>query len=207
MKHNLRRILRLTEARTFTMRAIRAWRQLLPDWTPTLDALRELDTRPHEHVAAVRIVSEGWEATDARWDVLLALLEWERRDERRLQDAANLLSETGRDPWEEYEGFEWDEKNPPPYDDGDYDVHGRLSSVTPLPSVLFGEETHGDPDEPNEPLRRAAERARAVIIPFKVVTKHGQVLHSGETTVETPLKASFLDRLTPVKHLREKDHG
>ena len=83
MKHNMRRVLHLTQARDFTMRAIRAWRHLLPDWTPTLDDLRELDTRPHEHVAAVRIVASGWGAEDARWDVLLALLEYERRQEKR----------------------------------------------------------------------------------------------------------------------------
>lgn len=83
MKHNLKRILRLTEARTPWIQAVRAWRRLLPDWTPSLDALRELDTRPHEHITAVRIVADGWPANDPRWDVLMALLEWERREERK----------------------------------------------------------------------------------------------------------------------------
>lgn len=83
MKHNLKRILRLTEARTPWIQAVRAWRRLLPDWTPSLDALRELDTRPHEHITAVRIVADGWPANDPRWDVLMALLEWERREEKR----------------------------------------------------------------------------------------------------------------------------
>ena len=81
MRHNLRNLLHL-DARTPSVRAVRAWRRLLPDWTPTLDAHRDLDTRPHEHVAAVRIVAEGWSPEDARWDVLMALLEYERREER-----------------------------------------------------------------------------------------------------------------------------
>jgi hypothetical protein len=83
VKHNFKRALYLMTARDFTIRAVRAWRRLLPDWTPTLDVFRELDTRPHEHVTAVRIVAEGWEPNDARWDVLAALLEWERREARR----------------------------------------------------------------------------------------------------------------------------
>lgn len=80
MKHNLKGIFRLTEARTFWVRAVRAWRNLLPDWTPSLDELRALEDKPHEHRAAVRIVSHGWDNNDPRWDVLMALLEWERRE-------------------------------------------------------------------------------------------------------------------------------
>lgn len=80
MKHNLKGIFRLTEARTFWVRAVRAWRNLLPDWTPSLDELRALEDKPHEHRAAVQIVSHGWDNNDPRWDVLMALLEWERRE-------------------------------------------------------------------------------------------------------------------------------
>lgn len=93
MKHNLRRVLRLTEARTFWVRAMRAWRELLPDWTPSLDEHRALETMPREHRAAVAIVADGWLANDPRWDVLMALLEWERRAERERVTTASLFKE------------------------------------------------------------------------------------------------------------------
>lgn len=138
-KHNLKRVLRLTEARTFTVRAIRAWRDLLPDWTPSLDGMADLDTMPHEHVAAVRVVAEGWEASDPRWDVLMALLEWERRQERM--------------------------------------------------KLKIREEM--------ESARREANSKR-LVIPVRVVET------ASERTVETPISASFLDRVTTVRSLHEK---
>jgi hypothetical protein len=152
-------------ARDFTVRAIRAWRKLLPDWTPTLDMLRDLDTRPHEHIAAVRIVAKGWSANDARWDVLMALLEYERREENA-RARAEYWSEPGRvDAWVEEVLMTDDEP---------------------------AEECSDDPED-------------RIVIPFKVVNRAGQVFQSGETTVETPLKAAFLNNVRPVKHLREKD--
>lgn len=93
MKHNMKRVLRFTEARTFTVRAIRAWRRLLPDWTPTLDDLKALETMPHEHRAAVRVIAEGWATNDPRWDVLMALLEWERRQARDDEAARGYFRE------------------------------------------------------------------------------------------------------------------
>lgn len=169
MKHNLRRVLHLTQARDFTVRAIRAWRRLLPDWTPTLDMLRELDTRPHEHVSAVRVVAEGWDERDARWDVLLALLEWERRD---------ALRKYGEDQWLE-EGLD------------------RLK-------VALKEEDDTDLTEADVD-QMMADAEPAVVIPITVVNSHGQVLTEGETTVETPLKAAFLNNVRPIRHLREKN--
>lgn len=179
MKHNLRRVLHLTEARTPWVRAVRAWRNLLPDWTPTLDALRELDTRPHEHVAAVRIVADGWEPNDPRWDVLMALLEWERRnataaEQQRVEDDLDARVRA----WEEALLAEEAEPSPAP-----------VGGVKGNPLNYHPEDE--DEDEP-----------KTAIIPVKVVTSQGQTL--GETTLETPIKAAFLDRLTPVKHLREK---
>lgn len=97
MRHNRFRLLHWTEARTPTVRAVRAWRQLLPDWTPTLDALRSLENMPHEHRAAVAVITDGWSTDDARWDVLMALLEYERRDasmRHRLADEGKTFRET-----------------------------------------------------------------------------------------------------------------
>lgn len=164
MKHNLRRVLRLTEARTFWVRAIRAWRDLLPDWTPTLDALRELETMPHEHRAAVAVVSEGWQANDPRWDVLMALLEWERRQARDDEAATGYFRE----------------------------LKERLEP----PLCLPGECTWPDCDCKKPSAQQA-------IIPVTVV-KGGHVVSETETTVETPLKAFFLDNVRPIKHLSEK---
>lgn len=193
MRHNLRRVLHLTEARTFWVRAVRAWRDLLPDWTPTLDALRALDTRPHEHVAAVRIVAEGWEPNDPRWDVLMALLEWERRaatvaEQQRVEDEQDARISA----WQEAllaEEAEMAESEA-----------SRQAAVADnrAPVCPPGECTWPDcacPEIEQPPVR-------AAIIPVKVVTSQGQTL--SETTLETPIKAAFLDRLTPVKHLREK---
>lgn len=79
VKHNRARLLRWTSARTPWVRAVRAWRNLLPDWIPSLDELVALESMPHEHRAVVRVISDGWEPNDPRWDCLMALLEWERR--------------------------------------------------------------------------------------------------------------------------------
>lgn len=58
---------------------IRAWRELLPDWQPTPGALRALDMEPPELVRALRSIARGWSRDDARWDVLLAVLEHTKR--------------------------------------------------------------------------------------------------------------------------------
>jgi len=177
VKHNLKQLLHLTMARDFTVRAIRAWRKLLPDWTPTLDMLRDLDIRPHEHIAAVRIVATGWEANDPRWDVLMALLEYERRE--AIKECVSSCEE-------------------------DAYLKALDESIQPLPSAPVcppGECTWPDcgcPEIEQPPVRQ-------VVIPFKVVNRAGQVFHSGETTVETPLKAAFLNNVRLVKHLREKN--
>lgn len=204
VKHNLRSVLRLTEARTFWVRAVRAWRNLLPDWTPTLDELRKLESMPHEHRAAVAIVSHGWDANDARWDVLMALLEWERREATDAAYKARLVPASTsnityfpEEMWDDFVGvdlgYEWDESEP-------VDTPAEEASDEPEAIVV---------DEPGDPLGRhlelADERRERVVVPWKLTTRMGQTLQSGETTVETPLKAAFLDRLQPVKHLREKD--
>lgn len=68
-----------------TMQDIQAWRRLLPDWQPTLGQLQALDAGPDEYLVALRAVARGWSQDDARWDVLLALFEYERR--KALRDA------------------------------------------------------------------------------------------------------------------------
>lgn len=198
MKHNLKRVLHLTTARDFTVRAVRAWRKLLPDWTPTLDMLRDLDTRPHEHIAAVRIVAEGWDGNDPRWDVLMALLEYERRDAIKQESYDTRLA-----AWEK--GL-LERQN--------------TANVTYLPEEVWddlaqedydAEECSDEPcsycDESDDALcaLHRDERRERVVIPIKVTNRAGQVFHSGETTVETPLKAAFLNNVRLVKHLREKD--
>lgn len=171
MKHNLRRVLHLTEARTFWVRAVRAWRNLLPDWTPTLDALRELETMPHEHRAAVAVVSEGWQANDPRWDVLMALLEWERRQARDDEAATGYFRE----------------------------LKERLESPLCPPGECAWPNC-GCPEVEQPPVREAT------VIPVSVV-QNGRTVSESETTVETPLKAFFLDNVVPIKHLSEKDHA
>jgi hypothetical protein len=177
VKHNLRRVLHLTQARDFSVRAVRAWRRLLPDWTPTLDVFRELDTRPHEHVAAVQIVAEGWEPNDPRWDVLAALLAWERREAEAEIRREYWSSKGAVDRW--LEGLDRLEAAIKEEDDTDL--------------------TEADVDQ------MMADAEPAVVIPITVVNSHGQVLTEGETTVETPLKAAFLNNVRPIRHLREKN--
>lgn len=87
MRHNRHRLSRLVSARVFWTRAVAAWRDLLPDWRPSLEELQALDARPLEHQRATRILAYGWDNNDPRWDVLLALLEWERRAERERREA------------------------------------------------------------------------------------------------------------------------
>lgn len=62
---------------------IQAWRRLLPDWRPTLGQLQRLDAGPDEYLVALRSVARGWSQDDARWDVLMALFEYERRKARQ----------------------------------------------------------------------------------------------------------------------------
>ncbi len=109
MRHNRFRLLHWTEARTPTVRAVRAWRQLLPDWTPSLDALRDLENMPHEHRAAVAVITDGWSVDDARWDVLMALLEYERRDasmRRMVADEMSALRQELDSPTDADEAYE-----------------------------------------------------------------------------------------------------
>lgn len=251
MKHNLRRVLRLTEARTFWVRATRAWRQLLPDWTPTLDDLKALETMPHEHRAAVGVVSDGWDSNSPKWDVLMALLEWERREATLKASYDTRLA-----AWEESlledgnicdhclgvgHSFEDCPSDEPPVgavcpcgqcaDTGCHHdpclikkadamvVQERDAdpATTPVKNLTFHQPLDEDiraalfakfRDEPGDPLGRHLELVeddKPIVVPVKLVTGGGQVLSMGETTVETPVMASFLDRLTPVKHLREKN--
>jgi hypothetical protein len=62
------------------MAAINAWRRLVGDWQPTLEQLQALERKPPEYREALRVISEGWSPDDARWDVLLALFEYNRRE-------------------------------------------------------------------------------------------------------------------------------
>jgi hypothetical protein len=97
MRHNRHRLSRLVSARVFWTRAVAAWRDLLPDWRPSLEELQALDARPLEHQRAVRILAYGWDNNDPRWDILLALLEWERRAERERRNAADELTRLGQE--------------------------------------------------------------------------------------------------------------
>lgn len=67
------------------MQDIKAWRELLPDWQPTLGQLQALDAGPDEYLVALRSVARGWTQGDPRWDVLMALFVYERR--KTLRDA------------------------------------------------------------------------------------------------------------------------
>jgi hypothetical protein len=82
MKHRRMRPLSYAAERARTVRAVRAWRRLLPDWTPDLDDMRALEAAPAPHRDAVKAITYDWDSGDARWDVLLALLEHARREER-----------------------------------------------------------------------------------------------------------------------------
>ncbi|WP_406444581.1 hypothetical protein OHB14_36805 [Streptomyces sp. NBC_01613] len=61
-----------------------AWRELtrhhMPDWRPTLPQLQRLDEGPHELGVALRSITRGWARSDARWDVLMAVLEYYKRE-------------------------------------------------------------------------------------------------------------------------------
>lgn len=62
--------------------AVAAWRgmdKLLPGWRPTLGALNALDDVPLPVLRLTRALSRDWHRDDARWDVLVALLEYTRR--------------------------------------------------------------------------------------------------------------------------------
>lgn len=96
MKHNRHRLSRWMTARSIALRAVTAWRDLLPDWTPELGELLALDARPVEHRFAVKTITQGWSLEDPRWDVLLALLEWERRAERTKSHAIDKVDQDCR---------------------------------------------------------------------------------------------------------------
>ncbi len=130
MKHSRFRLLHWTEARTPWVRAVRTWRQLLPDWTPSLDAQRDLENKPHEYRAAVAVLSDGWEAGDPRWDVLMALLEYERRDaamRHQLKEEMASFSEVLPMPEDVDETYERMRSN------SEVTVETPLSSITKEP--------------------------------------------------------------------------
>jgi hypothetical protein len=62
---------------------VKAWRELarghVPDWQPTLQGLQRLDEGPGELLVALRSIARGWDRNDARWDVLMAVLEFYKR--------------------------------------------------------------------------------------------------------------------------------
>lgn len=62
---------------------VKAWRELtqrhIPDWQPTLQRLRRLDEGPGELLVALRAIARGWDQNDARWDVLMAVVEFYKR--------------------------------------------------------------------------------------------------------------------------------
>lgn len=62
---------------------VKAWRELsqrhMPDWQPTLQKLRRLDEGSTELLRALRSVARGWSPSDARWDVLMAVVEYYKR--------------------------------------------------------------------------------------------------------------------------------
>lgn len=183
MKHNRTRVLRWSMDRARWVRSIRTWRNLLPDWTPSLDEQVALESMPHEHRAAVAVVTEGWEANDPRWDVLMALLEWERREAK---------DQARREHWVKPGAFErlMDAVREEQAD----------SEASACPSGGCTWPDCGCPEIEQPPVREA------VIIPVTVV-QNGHVITEAETTVETPIKAFFLDNVVPIRHLSEKSHA
>jgi hypothetical protein len=85
-------------------RDLAAWRNLarqhLPGWRPTAPQLQQLDEGPHELGVAIRSITRGWDRFDARWDVLLAVLEYYKREH------AHHLAERQR---KAIEGFDHDD--------------------------------------------------------------------------------------------------
>lgn len=81
-----------------------AWRQLvqhhLPDWRPTLQQLQRLDEGPHELTVALRSLARGWDKDDARWDVLMAVLEYcKRQHAHELAEQQRAALEGVLDRW------------------------------------------------------------------------------------------------------------
>lgn len=77
-----------TEQRATEQRALAAWRgmmPILPGWKPTLEQLDALDCEHPRVIAAYRSIAEGWASDDARWDVLVAVLVYTRREALRLR--------------------------------------------------------------------------------------------------------------------------
>lgn len=73
------------EPRARSRACLRAWRELLPGWRPDRDQLNALDAESPQLVAAYRAIAEGWPADCARWDVLIAVLVYTRREALRLK--------------------------------------------------------------------------------------------------------------------------
>lgn len=74
--------------REIERRALAAWRgmmPLLPRWKPSAEQLDALDDEPPRVLAAYRSIAEGWASDDARWDVLVAVLVYTRREALRLR--------------------------------------------------------------------------------------------------------------------------
>ncbi|MEW2498385.1 hypothetical protein AB0942_33360 [Streptomyces nodosus] len=96
-------------------RDVPVWRRLarlMPGWLPTLEGLQKLDEGPPELIGALRSISRGWNRDDARWDVLMAVLEFYRRQhahelaEKILEDIVpdDQLNQLGRD---RAQGMRW----------------------------------------------------------------------------------------------------
>jgi phage gp16-like protein len=62
---------------------LEAWRnlaRLMPGWRPTLQGLQRLDEGPNELLVALRAIARGWAHQDARWDVLMGVIEFYKRE-------------------------------------------------------------------------------------------------------------------------------
>lgn len=68
-----------------TRACVKAWSRLLPGWKPDADQLEALDAGPWQLQAAYGALAEGWDRADARWDVLIAVLVYTRREALRMR--------------------------------------------------------------------------------------------------------------------------
>jgi hypothetical protein len=79
---------------------VKAWRELarghMPDWQPTLQGLQRLDEGPGELLVALRSIARGWDRNDARWDVLMAVLEFYKR--QHAHELAEKIREDSKSP-------------------------------------------------------------------------------------------------------------
>lgn len=73
------------ERRQRNRACVKAWSRLLPGWRPDADQLAALDAEPRRVILAYRAIAEGWARDDARWDVLIAVLVYTRREALRVR--------------------------------------------------------------------------------------------------------------------------